>query len=161
MISVVQRVAKASVSVDGECHGEIGAGLLALVCAVHDDASADVEYTARRLLTLRIFPDAEGKMNLSLQQVGGALLLVSQFTLAGDTRKGRRPSFVGAAPPGEAEPLFERLVSRLREEGVEVATGVFGADMKVELVNDGPVTLLLDSRQTRRGGRRESRDGEA
>jgi D-tyrosyl-tRNA(Tyr) deacylase len=156
MISVVQRVARASVTVNGELVGRIGAGLLALVCAAPGDEATDVEYTARRLLTLRIFPDEQDRMNRSVQEVGGAILVVSQFTLAGDTRKGRRPSFAGAARPEIAEPLVHDLIERLRDGGTEVAEGVFGAAMQVELVNDGPVTLLLDSRQTRRGACRES-----
>ena len=147
MISVVQRVRSAAVEVDGDRVGAIECGLLALVCALRGDGVEDVEYTARRLLTLRIFPDDEGRMNRSVQEVGGSLLIVSQFTLAGDTRKGRRPSYTDAAAPAHAEPLYERFASRLAARGLTVARGVFGAMMDVELVNDGPVTILLEPPQ--------------
>ena len=161
MISVVQRVLSAAVEVDGDRVGGIECGLLALVCALRGDGEEDVEYTARRLLTLRIFPDDEGRMNRSVQEVGGSLLVVSQFTLAGDTRRGRRPSFVEAARPEEAEPLIGALVDRVQAAGLEVSTGVFGASMQVSLVNDGPVTLLLDSRTKRRGEPRDTGTGES
>lgn len=154
MITVVQRVSRAEVRVGGEVVGRIDRGLLALVAVLEGDGSRDVELTARKLRTLRVFDDGAGRMNRSLQDVGGAALLVSQFTLAGDTRKGRRPSFTGAAAPEEAEGAFDALVAALRDAGVPVEAGVFGATMDVELVNDGPVTLILDSWETRRGGRR-------
>lgn len=154
MIAVVQRVSEAAVRVDGEEVARIGGGLLVLVGAVGGDTERDVEFLARRLVHLRIFPDREDRMNLSLLDAGGEVLLVSQFTLAGDTRRGRRPSFAAAAAPEIAEPLIEELVAGIRERGATVRTGVFGATMQVDLVNDGPVTLLLDSRETRRGNRR-------
>ena len=145
MRAVLQRVREASVTVDGEIVGAIGPGLLALVGAGHDDDEASVAWTLKKTLDLRVFRDDEGRMNRSLVDVGGALLVVSQFTLLGDCRKGRRPSFAGAMEPGRAEELYEEFVARAREAGVEVATGVFGAMMDVALVNDGPVTLLIDS----------------
>jgi D-tyrosyl-tRNA(Tyr) deacylase len=154
MIAVLQRVARAQVSVDGERIGAIEQGLLALIGAIEGDTDADVDYMVKRIPTLRIFADDEGRMNRSVADVGGGVLVVSQFTLAGDTRKGRRPSFIRALKPDRAAPMIDDLVGRLRGAGLEVATGQFGADMQVELVNDGPVTLLLDSRQTRRGNQR-------
>lgn len=158
MITVAQRVSRAEVRVGGEVVGRIDRGLVALLAVLQGDGERDVELTARKLRTLRLFDDDEGRMNLSLEDVGGTALLVSQFTLAGDTRKGRRPSFSKAAPPEEAEAAFEAVVAALREAGVPVETGVFGAMMDVELVNDGPVTVILDSRETRRGGRRQPGD---
>lgn len=160
MISVVQRVSRAEVRVEGEAVGRIGRGLLALVAVMRGDGVEDVEYTADRLMHLRIFSDDEGRMNRGIEEVGGNFLVISQFTLAGDTRKGRRPSFIKAAEPEEAEALFDALVERLRAGPVAVETGVFAALMEVDLVNDGPVTLILDSQQTRRGGRREREDGQ-
>lgn len=154
MIAVVQRVSSARVRVEGRVVGEIGHGLLALVAAVSGDERRDVDYLADKLAHLRIFADAEGRMNESLLDVGGEALIVSQFTLVGDTRKGRRPSFVRAMAPEPAEEMIDDLAGSLRERGVTVACGEFGALMEVELVNDGPVTLLLDSWETRRGGRR-------
>ncbi len=145
MRAVVQRVSHASVTVDGERTGEIGLGLLVLVGAAHEDTTADAELLARKIAGLRIFPDADGKMNLDVSQAGGAVLAVSQFTLLGDCRKGRRPSFQGAARPEHAAPLFDHYVSATRALGLPCPTGVFGAMMKVELLNDGPVTLLLDT----------------
>ncbi len=150
MISVVQRVRSAHVIAEAQEVGRIGLGLLVLVGAVRGDSERDVEYLARRLATLRVFPDARARMNLSLHDVDGSVLLVSQFTLAADTRKGRRPSFGRALPPDKAEALIIKLVERLRRDRIEVQTGVFGAPMQVHLVNDGPVTLLLDSRQPQR-----------
>jgi D-tyrosyl-tRNA(Tyr) deacylase len=132
--------------------GAIDHGLLALVGVVHDDGDEEVGWLADRLTTLRVFADDAGRMNLSVQEVGGALLLVSQFTLAADTRRGRRPSFTGAAPPEQGERLFDALVARLQDGPVPVQTGEFGAHMQVEMVNDGPVTLILDSQQRRSGG---------
>ena len=149
MKALVQRVARASVAVDGERVGTIGKGLCVLVGAGHDDTEDDARTLGDRLVGLRIFEDADGKMNLSVADVGGSMLVVSQFTLMADTRRGRRPSFVDAAPPERAEPLIEQLVAYAREAGVEVATGRFRAHMQVELVNDGPVTILLDTKEKR------------
>ena len=160
MIAVLQRVARAQVSVDGASIGAIDQGLLALIGAIEGDSDADVDYMVKRIPTLRIFADDEGRMNRSVADVGGGVLVVSQFTLAGDTRKGRRPSFIRALKPDRAAPMIDDLVDRLRDVGLEVATGQFGADMQVELVNDGPVTLLLDSRQTRRGNQRGAEETE-
>jgi D-aminoacyl-tRNA deacylase len=142
--SVVQRVSRASVAVDGEIVGRIGPGLCALVGVTHDDGPAQAEALARKLWGLRVFPDEAGAMNLSVADAGGAVLVVSQFTLYGDTRKGRRPSFVAAARPEQAEPLVALVVDELRALGATVATGRFRADMAVDLVNDGPVTLLVE-----------------
>ena len=147
MRAVVQRVARAEVRVSGEVVGRIGRGLLALVAAGEGDGDEDVAWLADKVVQLRIFPDDAGQMNRSLAEVGGALLAVSQFTLYGDCRKGRRPSFVRALAPGPAEQLYERFVARARESGVPVETGRFRAMMEVDLLNDGPVTLLLDSRR--------------
>jgi D-tyrosyl-tRNA(Tyr) deacylase len=141
---VVQRVRRASVDVDGVRIAEIGRGLLLLVGIAPEDADVDLRRAAGKIVDLRIFEDDAGKMNRSLRDVGGQLLAVSQFTLYGDTRKGRRPSFVGAAAPEVAEPLFDALVDAIRAQGVRVETGRFGAKMAVELVNDGPVTLLIE-----------------
>ncbi len=145
MRAVVQRVRHASVRVDEEIVGAIGQGLLVLLGVDVNDGSGDADYMADKIIGLRIFNDDDGKFNRSLEDVGGAVLLVSQFTLHGDCRKGRRPSFIAAARPEQAIPLYERVGSLLREKGVEVANGIFGAHMEVELLNDGPVTLLLDS----------------
>jgi D-tyrosyl-tRNA(Tyr) deacylase len=146
--AVIQRVRSATVTVEGAVAGAIGRGLLALVGVGQDDGPADVEFIASKLRDLRIFEDDEGKMNRSVGQAGGEILVVSQFTLYGDCRKGRRPSFDAAAPPARARALYEDVVRMLRETaGVAVATGAFQAHMQVELVNDGPVTLLLDSRK--------------
>ena len=147
MRAVVQRVSEASVSIDGATVGEIGEGLLVLLGAGAGDTERDLEYVASKVLGLRIFPDEDGKMNRSLVDIGGEALVVSQFTLYGDTRKGRRPSFVRAMDPGEASPMVDRFVERLARE-VKVATGRFGADMDVRLCNRGPVTLLIDSTKT-------------
>lgn len=147
MRAVIQRVEETSVEVDGSCVGRIGKGLLVFVGMAGDDSDADMRYVARKITGLRIFEDAEGKMNLSLADVGGSVLLVSQFTLYGDLRKGRRPSFTAAAPPHQAEQMYEALASELRRHGLNVQTGQFQAQMKVRLVNDGPVTLLLDSKK--------------
>lgn len=146
MRSVVQRVREARVEVASETIAEIDAGLLALVGVARGDERADAEELARKLVHLRIFEDAEGKMNRSLLETGGSLLLVSQFTLLGDTRKGRRPYFGEAAAPELAAPRIEELAASARQLGVAVAVGRFGAHMHVELVNDGPVTLILDTR---------------
>jgi D-tyrosyl-tRNA(Tyr) deacylase len=133
------------VRVDGVTVGAIGRGFLVLLGATHADGRSEAEWLARKVAGLRIFEDDAGKMNLGLSDVDGAVLVVSQFTLYGDARKGRRPSFTGAARPEQAEPLVDYFASRLREEGLQVDTGVFGAMMEVELVNDGPVTLWLDT----------------
>lgn len=145
----MQRVARAAVSVDGVCVGAVERGLFALVGVSHDDDERDAELLADRMVGLRVFSDQEGKMNLALGDVGGGLLVVSQFTLMGDTRRGRRPSFVAAAPPERAAQLIERVVEKARALGVEVATGKFGAHMDIDLRADGPVTLMLDTRQSR------------
>ena len=144
MRAVIQRVSEASVVVDGEVVGEIGRGLLVLVAVAPGDGAGDSQALAAKLTGLRIFPDDEGKMNRSVSDAGGAVLLVSQFTLLADTSKGRRPSFVGAAAPEVAEPEVERLAGLIRERGVPCETGRFGAMMQVRLVNDGPVTLVLE-----------------
>ena len=141
---VLQRVSRASVDVAGETVGVIDRGLLLLIGIAPEDADLDLAKAADKICNLRIFEDETGKMNCSLLDVSGGILAVSQFTLYGNTAKGRRPSFVGAAQPDVAEPLFEAFVERLRERGVEVETGTFGAKMAVELLNDGPVTLVLE-----------------
>lgn len=142
---MVQRVRSASVTVEHEVVGEIGAGLLVLVGVGAGDTDADLEYIASKVETLRIFEDDSGRMNRSVGETGGALLVVSQFTLYGDVRKGRRPSFTASMAPAEAEAMFDRLVARLRNTTATVETGRFGADMDVALINQGPVTILLDS----------------
>ena len=142
---VIQRVSRASVRVDGEIVGAIESGLLVLVGLEHDDGEGQIEKAARRIATLRVFEDDGGRMNRGLDEIGGRVLAVSQFTLAGSISKGRRPSFDGAMAGRQAEPLFDRFVELLRGHGVEVETGVFGAMMAVELVNDGPVTLIWES----------------
>jgi D-tyrosyl-tRNA(Tyr) deacylase len=141
---LLQRVSSATVSVSGRTVGQIGRGYLLLVGFTHADEPARLEWMAEKVQGLRLFPDAEGKMNLGLDDVGGELLVVSQFTLYGDAQKGRRPSFIDAARPEVAIPLYERFVAMLRERGLRVATGEFGAMMDVALVNDGPVTLWLE-----------------
>ena len=141
---VIQRVSRAQVRVEGRVVGEIGQGLVLLVGVERGDGPEQVARAAARIATLRVFEDGAGKMNVGVDAVGGDVLAVSQFTLAGSIRKGRRPSFDGAAPPGEAEPVFIDLVEALRAQGLEVATGVFRAMMEVELVNDGPVTFVWD-----------------
>lgn len=143
---IVQRVSQASVRVNHEVTGAIGTGILALVGITHSDGTSQVEWMAEKLLKLRIFPDAEGKMNRDVQEVEGGLLIVSQFTLYGSLQKGTRPSFIDAAHPTHAEPLYEALVGALKAKApkLHVATGRFGAMMAVELVNDGPVTILLE-----------------
>lgn len=146
MRAVVQRVSKACVRVDSEVVGEIRGGLLVFLGVGREDTEKDVDFLADKTTNLRIFPDEAQKMNLSLLDAGGAMLVVSQFTLHGDCRKGRRPAFIAAAPPEQAEPLYERFIAQVEKQGVPVAAGRFGAMMEVELVNDGPVTLLLDSR---------------
>ena len=146
MRAVVQRVSEARVRVNSEVVGEIRGGLLVFLGVGREDGEKDVDFLADKTTNLRIFPDEEQKMNLSLLDAGGAMLVVSQFTLHGDCRKGRRPAFITAAPPEQAEPLYERFIAQVEKQGVPVAVGRFGAMMEVELVNDGPVTLLLDSK---------------
>src|SRR5437667_1927637 len=147
MRAVIQRVKQASVVVDSQIVGQISVGLLVLVGAGRDDTEEDVRYIATKIAGMRIFSDAQGKFNLALADVGGAILLVSQFTLYADTRKGRRPSFIDAAPPELAEALVNRCAQLLRDMGIHVETGRFGAHMDVSLLNDGPVTIWLDSAQ--------------
>jgi len=142
---VIQRVSRAKVTVDGEVTREIGRGLLVLLGVGRDDTEADADYLADKTAGLRIFEDADGKMNRSVADVGGAVLVVSQFTLYGDVRKGKRPSFDGAAPPQAARELYEYFVRRIRDAGLPCETGRFQEMMQVELVNEGPVTILLDS----------------
>jgi D-aminoacyl-tRNA deacylase len=144
MRAVVQRVSGAQVTVDGAVAGEIGRGLCVLLGVARGDGFAEAERLAARVARLRVFPDEEGRFDRSVLDVRGAALVVSQFTLIADTAKGNRPSFSEAAPPAEAEPLYERFCEALRDLGVPVETGVFGALMKIELVNDGPVTIVLD-----------------
>ena len=148
MRAVVQRVTSARVTVGDRVTGEIGAGLLVLLGVEQGDGPPDLQYIVAKIRDLRIFADAAGKMNLSVLDTKGAVLVVSQFTLHADCRKGRRPSFDAAAPGPLARALYDDVVGRLRESGLSVSTGTFQADMDVELVNDGPVTLLLDSRRT-------------
>jgi D-aminoacyl-tRNA deacylase len=146
MRAVVQRVARASVVIAEETVGDIGAGLVVLLGVTHTDTAEQAQWLAEKVAGLRIFNDADGKMNRDLIEVGGAMLIVSQFTLYGDCRKGKRPSFIDAAPPNLAIPLYEAFINAVKALGIAVATGRFGADMKVELVNDGPVTLIVDSK---------------
>ena len=141
---IVQRVSKASVTVDGEVTGAIGPGLLCLVGIGEGDTEEDARWLAHKTANLRIFADQDDRMNLSVKDIGGAILVVSQFTLYADTRKGFRPSFVGAAPPEIAEPLVDLYTDAIREEDVPVETGIFGAMMQVSLENDGPVTIILE-----------------
>ena len=144
---VVQRVKEAQVKVGPEIVGQIGPGLLVFLAVGKEDQEADIDYLVEKLLHLRIFPDSGSKFNLSLQDIHGALLVVSQFTLWGDCRKGRRPSFSESAPPEIAEPLYHRFIERARAQGMTVASGRFQEMMEVRLINDGPVTLLLDSKK--------------
>lgn len=146
MRAVITRVSSASVSVEGRVVSEIAHGLLALIGVENGDGTADIDLVAGKIRDLRIFSDAAGKMNLSVTDVGGAVLAVSQFTLVADTRRGRRPSFVRAAAPEAANEAYEGVVARLRDAGLVVKTGVFRADMRVASVNDGPVTIWIDSR---------------
>jgi D-tyrosyl-tRNA(Tyr) deacylase len=145
MRAVIQRVSRASVTVDGQVVGAIGRGFLVLLGVTHNDGRAEADWLARKIAGLRIFEDDAGKMNLGLADVGGAVLVVSQFTLYGDARKGRRPDFIQAARPEIAEPLVNHFVEAIRSAGLPVETGRFGATMEVALVNDGPVTLWLDT----------------
>jgi len=141
---LLQRVSRAEVRVGDRVTGAIGTGFLLLVGLTHTDTDAQLQWMAEKVTGLRLFGDADGKMNLGLDDVGGALLVVSQFTLYGDTRKGRRPTWTAAAPGSVAEPLVADVVAALRERGATVSTGIFGADMAVELTNDGPITLVID-----------------
>ena len=150
MRAVIQRVSSAFVSIDGEVVSRIRMGLVVLVAVGRDDADADADYIVEKTVHLRVFPDAEGRFDRSVEDVGGSLLVVSQFTLYGDVRRGRRPSFTEAAPPDEAVARFDDVVERFRATGVPVETGQFQAMMDVALVNDGPVTLMLDSADRRR-----------
>ena len=147
MRAVVQRVTEARVEVAGETAGEINTGLLVLLGVARDDREEDADYLAEKIANLRVFNDAEGKMNRSLLDTGGEMLVVSQFTLYGDVRRGRRPSYTDAAEPENANALYEYFVEQIRSRGIKVETGVFQAMMMVNLINDGPVTILLDSRK--------------
>ena len=147
MRAVLQRVTRACVRAGDRVLGEIDAGLVVLLGVAHDDSEADIKYLVGKIAALRIFDDADGRMNLSVQEVGGAMLIVSQFTLYGDARRGRRPSWIEAAQPAAAELLYESFVAEARRRVGRVATGSFRSMMQVELVNDGPVTILLDSRK--------------
>jgi D-tyrosyl-tRNA(Tyr) deacylase len=158
MRACIQRVSRASVAVAGESVGQIGLGMLVLLGVAQDDDEASARLLAEKIIGLRIFEDPEGKMNLSLAEVGGAMLVVSQFTLLGDCRKGRRPSFTAAAPPEQAERLYEVFVEIVASQGIPVATGQFRQHMAVELINDGPVTLILDTRGLQRSRRASGRD---
>jgi D-aminoacyl-tRNA deacylase len=146
MRAVLQRVSQARVVVDGDTVGQIAHGLLILLGVERTDTREQARWLADKIVSLRVFNDADGKMNRDVAEVGGAILVVSQFTLYGDCRKGRRPSFVEAAPPETAIPLYEAFIEGIRAQGIETATGRFGAMMQVELINDGPVTLIVDSR---------------
>lgn len=143
---VIQRVLRASVKADGKENGSIKQGFLLLVGVEEEDTNEDVNYLTRKIANMRIFEDEEGKMNLSLREVNGEILSISQFTLHADTKKGNRPSFIKAAKPDKAVHLYEELNQNLRNEGFKVETGIFGADMEVSLINDGPVTILIDSK---------------
>ena len=148
MRCVVQRVTSSSVPVDGVVSGQIGPGLMVLIGISTEDTDADLKYMAEKVPNLRIFDDENGVMNRSVLDVGGSILAVSQFTLYGDARGGRRPSYIRAAKPDKADELYERLIACWREKGIHVETGIFRTEMKVALVNDGPVTILLDSEKT-------------
>ena len=148
MRAVIQRVDEARVTVDGTVVGEISKGILVFLGITTDDGEDDLTFLKRKILNLRIFPDSDGKMNLSLVDTGSAVLLVSQFTLYGDCRKGNRPSFIRAAAPDRARALYQELIRQLRSENIKVESGEFQAMMKVDLVNDGPVTLILDSKKS-------------
>lgn len=148
MRAVVQRVTRSSVTVDNKITGEIGQGLMVLIGVEKEDTIKDAEYIARKISGLRVFDDNEGVMNLNIQDVGGKILAVSQFTLLGDVRKGNRPSYFNAEEPAEADMLYRKVIDMLTGKGISVEEGVFRAEMSVEIVNDGPVTILLDSRKT-------------
>ena len=157
MLTVLQRVKEATVSVEGSVVGSIGRGLVVLLCAVKHDTDRDVDYLVRKTAQLRIFTDENGKMNRSVAEAGGSIMVISQFTLASSVRRGNRPSFENAESPERARELYEEVVRRLRETGLSVSTGVFGAMMEVSLVNDGPVTVIIDSREGQSPG--SARDG--
>ena len=146
MIAVVQRVSEASVKVDGNEISRIGRGILLLLGISKDDTDKDIEYLVRKCANLRIFGDPEGNLNLSLFDIGGEALIVSQFTLLGDTRKGRRPSFSDAMPPDKAKPMYEKFIDSFKRTGLHVKEGIFGAMMQINLTNDGPVTLIINSK---------------
>jgi len=146
MRAILQRVSEARVQIDGATVGEIGHGLLVLLGVTKSDTAEQARWLADKIVSLRIFNDADGKMNLDVAEVGGAILVVSQFTLYGDCSKGRRPSFIDAAPPEVAIPLYEEFINAVKAHGIPTATGRFGAMMQVSLINDGPVTLILDSK---------------
>lgn len=147
MIAVVQRVSQASVTIDNQIHGQIGAGLLVLLGVTHTDTREDVDWLSKKIVGMRIFSDDDGKMNLNLAAINGNILLVSQFTLHASTKKGNRPGFTEAARPDAAVPLYERMIAQLTANlGKPIQTGVFGADMKVALLNDGPVTIVIDTK---------------
>lgn len=148
MRAVVQRVTRSSVTVDNKITGEIGQGLMVLIGVEKEDTIKDAEYIARKISGLRVFDDNEGVMNLNIRDVGGKILAVSQFTLLGDVRKGNRPSYFNAEEPAEADMLYRKVIDMLTGKGISVEEGVFRAEMSVEIVNDGPVTILLDSRKT-------------
>ena len=145
MRAVIQRVSSAKVTIEGTVNGEIGKGLLVLLGVCDSDEEKDLEYIVEKTVGLRIFEDEQGKMNKALEEIGGSILVVSQFTLYGDARKGKRPSFIQAARPEKAIPLYEKFIEKCKSLGINVQTGEFGADMKVDLCNDGPVTIILDS----------------
>jgi D-tyrosyl-tRNA(Tyr) deacylase len=150
MMVVIQRVSEAGVTINGILKGRIGQGLLVLVGVGQQDTEEDADWLCKKIINMRIFSDAEGKMNLSLKEINGELLIISQFTLQASTKKGNRPSFIEAAPPSIAVPLYEKFISLCgNEHGKQAKTGEFGADMKVNLINDGPVTILLDSKNKR------------
>lgn len=147
MIAVIQRVTSASVTIEKEVRGQIGVGFLVLLGITHEDTNEDVEWLGRKIIGMRIFGDEEGKMNLDLKSVGGNILLISQFTLHASTKKGNRPSFIDAAKPDIAIPLYKKMITFLESEmGSPIQCGEFGADMKVSLLNDGPVTIIIDSK---------------
>ena len=147
MIAVLQRVTHASVTIDQQIKGQIDNGLLVLLGIAHTDTEEDITWLSKKIVQMRIFGDAAGKMNLSVTDVGGSILLISQFTLYASTKKGNRPSFIEAARPGQAIPLYEKMIAALGQEiGKPIETGTFGADMQVSLLNDGPVTIIIDSR---------------
>lgn len=147
MIAVIQRVSEASVTIEGKVEGKIDAGFLVLLGITHEDTKEDIEWLGKKIIGMRIFGDDEGKMNLDLKSVDGNILLISQFTLHASTKKGNRPSFIDAARPEVAIPLYEQMIEFLNKElGNSIQTGIFGADMKVALLNDGPVTIIIDSK---------------
>ncbi|MBB3700979.1 D-tyrosyl-tRNA(Tyr) deacylase [Flammeovirga yaeyamensis] len=147
MIAVIQRVTQAKVEIEGEVKGQIDGGFLILLGVTHDDNSSDIEWLSKKITGLRVFSDEEGKMNRSLQDVEGNILLISQFTLHASTKKGNRPSYINAAPPKVAIPLYEEMITALESNlGKKIETGEFGADMQVSLLNDGPVTIIIDSK---------------